>query len=153
MSPYDIAAPGLPDPDLHPGFYSGTVPKRFFAWLVDTVIVGLFVGIAVLFTVFIGLFFLPVLWLSVEAVYRIITMTGRSATLGQRLFGIEFRDHAGRRFALPQAAVHVLGYLVSMSFLIPQVISIVMMMVNARGQGLADMLLGNAAINRPAERL
>ena len=149
---YHDTAPGLPDPDLHPGFYSGTVPKRFFAWLVDSILIGLIVGIVVLLTVFIGLFFLPVIWITVEAAYRVITMTGRSATLGQRLFGIEFRNHEGGRFSMGEAAFHVLGYILSMSFLLPQVISIVMMIAGSRGQGLADMFLGNACINRPAER-
>lgn len=147
------SAPGLPDPDLHPGFYSGTLPKRFIAWLVDLLIVAVIVAVAVLFTAFIGLFFLPVIWLTIDAAYRLITMTGRSATWGQRLMGVEFRDAYGKRFDLAQAGLHVTGYLVSMSFVIPQVISVVLMMASSRGQGLADMLLGQAAINRPADRI
>lgn len=146
-------SPCLPDPDLHPGFYSGVVAKRFLAWLMDTVIIALLTALTVLLTALVGLFFLPLIWLLVDACYRTVTLANRSATLGQRVMGIEFRDRTGRPFDLAHAALHTLGYLVSMSFLLPQVISLVLMLTGARGQSLVDMLLGVAAINRPATPL
>ncbi len=152
--PYPLdPSPGLPDPDLHPGFYSGVVAKRFVAWLIDTAVVALLCALAVLLTAFVGLFFLPAVWLLLDAGYRTVTLANRSATLGQRLMGIEFRDRSGRRFDLAHAGLHTLGYLASMSFVLPQVISVVLMLTGARGQSLTDMLLGTAAINRPATPL
>lgn len=146
-------SPGLPDPDLRPDFYAGTVSKRLAAWVIDLILVALLTTVAVVLSAFLALFVLPLLWLVMDASYRTITLANRSATLGQRLMGIEFRDRNGRRFDLAHAGLHTLGYLVSMSFVLPQVISVVLMLTGARGQSLTDIVLGSAAINRPAEPL
>ena len=45
----------LPDPDYDHAFYDGVPAKRFFAWLVDVIIVT-----AITFTL--GLFTLSLLW-------------------------------------------------------------------------------------------
>ena len=37
-----------------------------------------------------------------------------------------------------------------MAFVIPQLISVALMMISRRGQGLTDMVLGSVAINSPA---
>lgn len=142
---------GLPDPDLRPEFYSGIASKRLVAWLVDLVIVGAMTALAVLLTAFIGLFFIPLIWLVLDFSYRTITLANRSATWGQRLMGIEFRDRTGRRFDLGLGALHTLGYTLSMSFVLPQVVSVVLMLTGARRQSLTDVVMGSAAINRPAD--
>lgn len=142
--------PGLPDPDLQPGFYSGTVAKRFGAWVIDMIIVALLTALGVVGTLFAGLFFLPLIWIVMDFSYRTITMTNRSATIGHRVMGIEYRDRTGRRFDLGIAALHTLGYMVSMSFVLPQIVSVILMLTNARGQGLTDLVIGSAPINRPA---
>lgn len=145
-------SPGLPDPDRQPGFYSGIVAKRFFAWIVDLVVVFLITGAISLVTI-VGLFVFPAIWLVVDFCYRTITLSNRSATWGHRLMGIQFRDSTGRKFDLGTAGLHTLGYLLSMSFLLPQIVSVVLMLTGARGQSLTDVVLGSAAINRPAETL
>lgn len=145
-------SPGLPDPDRQPGFYSGIVAKRFFAWIVDLVVVFLITGAISLVTI-VGLFVFPAIWLVVDFCYRTITLTNRSATWGHRLMGIQFRDSTGRKFDLGTAGLHTLEYLLSMSFLLPQIVSVVLMLTGARGQSLTDVVLGSAAINRPAETL
>ena len=89
---------GLPDPDTASEFYDDVPTKRFLAWLVDLVVIGLLVAITTVLTVFIGLFFLPLLWLGIGFAYRVITMARGSATLGQRLMSLEFRNHRGERF-------------------------------------------------------
>lgn len=148
-----LAAPALPDPDLRPEFYSGIASKRLVAWLVDIVVVAILTGVAVLLTAFLGLFFLPLIWLVMDFSYRTITLANRSATWGHRLMGIEFRDRTGRRFDLAHGALHTLGYTLSMSFVLPQIISVVLMLTGARRQSLTDIVLGSAAINRPADTL
>ncbi len=138
----------LPDPDRHAAFYDGVVPKRAMAWVVDTIFVTLIVAVVTLFTAFTALFFLPLLWLTVGFVYRWVTLSGRSATWGMRLLGIEFLDRTGMRFDAGTAFAHTLGYTLSMAFVLPQVISVGLMCLSQRGQGLSDMLLGSVAINR-----
>ena len=142
---------GLPDPDLRPDFYAGIASKRLAAWVVDLVIVGAMVALAVLLTAFIGLFFIPLIWLVLDFSYRTITLANRSATWGHRLMGIEFRDRTGRRFDLAHGALHTLGYTLSMSFVLPQVISVILMLTGSRRQSLTDIVLGTAAINRPSD--
>jgi uncharacterized RDD family membrane protein YckC len=103
-------------------------------------------------TAFTGLFFLPLLFLTVSFVYRTFTLAGRAATWGMRLFAIEFRDHRGRNFDLPTAFLHTLGYTVTISMLLPQIVSAALMLTGPRGQGLTDLVLGSVAINRAAQR-
>lgn len=138
----------LPDPDRHAAFYDGVVLKRALAWVVDTIFVTLLVAVITLFTAFTALFILPVLWLTVGFLYRWVTLSGRSATWGMRLLGIEFLDRTGMRFDAGTAFIHTLGYTLSMAFVLPQVISVGLMCLSRRGQGLSDMLLGSVAINK-----
>ena len=100
------------------------------------------------FTAFLGLFFLPVMYLVLGFAYRVVTIAGGSATFGMRLFAIELRQWDGRRMDLPAAFLHTLGYTISVSLPVLQVISIVLMLATARGQGLTDHVMGSAALNR-----
>ena len=139
----------LPDPDLQPEFYTAVRFKRFLAWIVDTILIGI-AGILLLpLTAFLGLFFLPVFYLVVGFLYRTVTLGAWSATPGMALMSIELRRHDGHRFDGLHAFLHTLGFSVSVAFVLPQVISIVLMLAGARGQGLTDRILGTAAINRP----
>ncbi|MCK0170188.1 RDD family protein [Aliiroseovarius sp. S1123] len=143
---------GLPDPDTQAEFYQDVTLKRLLAWFIDVVlIVGIFFCIGLL-TFGIGFFLSGLVYLAVGFVYRMTTLTNKSATLGMRLTAIELRRHDGQRFDRQTAALHTLGYYLSMSTFILQMISIVMMFTTARGQGLVDMVLGTAAINRASER-
>ena len=138
----------LPDPIQQPEFYDSVAAKRLGAWVVDSVITMALVLIALPFTVFTGLFFLPVMYLVVGFAYRVVTIASGSGTFGMRLFAMELRQPDGRRFDLPFAFWHTLGYTVSMSIPVLQVISIVLILTTARGQGLTDHVLGTAALNR-----
>jgi uncharacterized RDD family membrane protein YckC len=75
-------------------------------------------------------------------------LSGHSATWGMRLFNVAFLDRYGQRFDAATAFVHTLGYSLSMAFVIPQILSVALMLVSRRGQGLTDMVLGSVAINR-----
>jgi len=141
---------GLPDPETKPEFYADVPMKRFIAWIVDTVLIALITAIIIPFTAFTALFFLPVLFLTVGLVYRWMSLTRRSATPGMRLVAIEFRTHDGNRFDAGYAFIHTVAYTVSVSMVLPQVISAILMLVTPRAQGLTDMALGTAAVNRPA---
>ncbi|MEM8775485.1 MAG: RDD family protein [Pseudomonadota bacterium] len=140
----------IPDPDVQPEFYADVPLKRLLAWLVDTlVILGLSLVIVV-FTAFTGLLVWPILLLVVGFIYRTATIANGSATPGMRLFAIEFRTLDGARLDLPLALMHTLGLTISFGFIILQVISVILMMTSARGQGLSDLVLGTIAVNRRA---
>ena len=100
------------------------------------------------FTAFVALFFFLGLMAVVGFAYRVLTLANGSATLGMRLLAIEFRDHTGARFDLGTAFLHTVGYSISWAVAPLQLISIVLMATSGRGQGLTDMVLGSAALNR-----
>lgn len=140
----------LPDPYAHADFYDGVVMKRAFAWIIDALLIGALTAVVVVLTAFTGLFILPALFMTLGFVYRWIALSRKSATPGMRLVGILFLTRDGERFDPATAFLHTLGYTVSMSFVIPQIISVASMMLSPRGQGLTDHILGTVAINRPA---
>lgn len=140
----------LPDPMVQPEFYDSVPIKRGLAWVIDAALILALVVPIVVMTLFIALWFLPLLFFVVGFVYRVATITGGSATWGMRLMSIEFRDRRGEHFDASQAFMHTLGYTVSMSIFPLQLISVAMMFLTERGQGLTDMLLGTVAINRRA---
>lgn len=142
----------LPDPDRQAAFYQGVATKRFFAWIVDTVLIAIAAIVIVPFTAFTGLFFFPMLILVVGFVYRTVTLATGSATWGMRLFAIEFRTMHGERFDLGTAFAHTLGYSLSLTVFPAQAVSIILMLTTPRGQGLTDHVLGTVALNRRADR-
>ena len=142
--------PNLPDPVVQPEFYDSVPIKRGIAWLIDAALILVLVVPIVVMTLFVALWFLPLLFFVVGFIYRVATITGGSATWGMRVMSIEFRDSRGEHFVFSQAFMHTLGYTVSISVFPLQLISIAMMFLTERGQGLTDMLLGTVAINRRA---
>ena len=141
-----------PDPDLHPQFYDGIAAKRFLAWVVDVILVLGFCLLILPFTAFTGLFFFPFLTLVVGFAYRVATLANGSATWGMRLMAMELRDHRDRRFDLTTAFLHTLGYSLSMTVTIIQVVSAVLICTTARRQSLTDMVLGTVPVNRRLAR-
>ena len=140
----------LPDPDRQAEFYADVPIKRALAWVVDAIVIAIITMIVVPFTLFLSLFFLPALYLTISFLYRTISLTRHSATPGMRLMAIEFRDRTGAKFDLGTAFLHTLGYTLTISTLLPQLLSMGLMLTTARGQGLSDLVLGTVAINKPA---
>ena len=147
MSPTDPLW-GLPDPDTAPEFYADVTAKRFFAWIVDTVLILLLSVLALPFTAFMGVFFFAAIFFMVAIMYRIVTLSRASATPGMRFVAIEIRKNDGGRLDNATAILHTLLYTFFTSSFVLQVISVGMMLMTARGQGLHDMLLGTAAVNK-----
>lgn len=139
----------LPDPEYQSAFYSGVTVKRGLAWIVDTLIIALVTLLISLFTI-VGLFMLPLMFLVIGFLYRWMTIAGGSSTWGMRLMSIEFRNAYGERFDGGLAFLHTLGYTITSSTVILQLISVGMMFITERGQGLTDMVLGTVALNRRA---
>ena len=141
---------GLPDPDQTPEFYDGVLSKRALAWVVDMAVITALTLVAGIVTLTVGFFLWPLFFLAIGALYRVTTLARGSATWGMRLMGIELRSHGGDRFDAPQAILHVSGYYASMIFVLPALVSIGAMLLTDRRQGLTDLILGSAAINRPS---
>ncbi|PTX55954.1 putative RDD family membrane protein YckC [Litoreibacter ponti] len=139
----------LPDPATDPAFYDGVVLKRLLAWVVDTLLISVIAVVIASLPLFLLWFIFPAVFLVVSLIYRIGTIKAYSATPGMRLFNIELRTYQGSPLDGGEATLHTIGYLVASAFFIPQIISLLMMMLGERGQGLHDMFVGVVAINSP----
>lgn len=142
-------AQGLPDPALRGDFYAGVRTKRLVAWVLDTILIALVSAILVPFTAFTALFFFPVFMLVTGFFYRWFTLTAGSATWGMALMAIQLRESDGHKLSSSTAFWHTVGYSVSIAVAPLQLISVIMMCVTDRRQGLTDLILNTAAINRP----
>lgn len=141
---------GLPDPVLDAQFYDGVLVKRLIAWIVDAVIVGAIWLVLVIGTLGTFALFLFFGLLAVNFAYRAFMLDRYSATAGMLLTGIELRNGRGDRLDRSQAIWHVCLFLGLMIFFFINIISMIVMVFDPRGQGLHDMVLGTTAINRPA---
>jgi len=142
--------PGLPDPEIHPDFYQDVAVKRLMAWVVDTILILLATLLLVAATLFLTVFVFPLIFAGVHLAYRVFFIARDSATPGMRLMGIELRDAGGARLDTATAVLHTLAYSLIAAFVLPLLVSMVLMWTGARAQGLHDHLLGTAAINRPS---
>ncbi len=138
----------FPDPVVQSQYYNGVPAKRLLAWVIDTILIVIVVGLIVPFTGFLALFFLGGLYLLVNFLYRWIGLARHSATPGMRVMGVAFRDAQGYPLDAPTAFAHVLGYSLSVAFVFPQILSVLLMGFSRRGQGLSDQVLGTVLINQ-----
>lgn len=141
---------GLPDPETHAEVYAGVTFKRFLAWIIDAVFVGLFSVLVAILTLGIGFFVFAGLLVVVSFVYRVLTIANGAGTWGMRIMALEFRRHDGSLFGFSDAVLHTLGYLFSLAVAPLQLISVLSMMLTSRGQGLTDHVMGSALVNRLA---
>ena len=132
--------------------YAGVTLKRGIAWVIDMVLIGILAALVLPFTAFTGIFFFPFLMLVIGFIYRWFTLAGGSATWGMWIMGVRLQDIHGHRLSSGLALAHTFGYSVSVALPPLQLISIIMMLVTPRGQGLTDMVLGTEAVNAAYER-
>lgn len=140
----------LPDPYHQAEFYADVPMKRLMAFVVDTVVLLIVAAALVVFTFGLAAIFIVPVWWLLNLAYRTITLANGSATLGMRLFAIEFRNARGARFDQTEAFLHTLGFMFSFTFFPVQILSMILMANTARAQGLTDHLMGSVAINRRA---
>lgn len=138
----------LPDPISQRQFYESIAAKRLFAWLIDTVMILIVCAVIVPFTAFTALFFFPFLMFVVGFIYRTATLANGSATWGMRAMSMEIRDRNDRPLDASLAFLHTLGYTISLAVFPLQLISVILMATSATRQGLTDLVLGTAALNR-----
>jgi uncharacterized RDD family membrane protein YckC len=147
-------APGLPDPIHDARFYDGVALRRLVAFVIDVALIGALAVLAVLVfgVATLGLGFLaaaPIV-LAVSFVYRAGSLATWSATPGMALAGVELRRFDGRPFGTVEAIGHTLLFMVFFGLVLPQLVSVFLMLVSTPGRALHDMPFGAAAINRPA---
>ena len=140
---------GLPDPQIDRQFYQGVPFKRLLAWVIDFIIIMLLAAALVLVSFGVGAFIFPLFLFVANIGYRIFTLSRNSATLGMIIAGIEIRNSLGNKLSPAEAAWHTVLYTVVTLMFFVLIISMVMMLINVRGQGLHDYFLGTTAINRP----
>ena len=138
----------LPDPEYRAEMYRDVTSKRLFAWVIDVILISVIVGVLTLFSFFTALFFLPVLYAITSFLYRWGTIAARSATPGMRFMAMELRTAEGERFSSAMAFLHTAGYFFSFVTFPLQIISMGMMLLTERNQGLTDALLGTVALNK-----
>lgn len=137
----------LPNPEIQPEFFEDVVSKRLMAWIVDVVLISAMTAVLTVFSLFTALFVLPLVFALVGFIYRWIGLTRHSATVGMRLMSVEFRKADGEDFDGGTAFLHTAGYYASVAVFPAQLVSIVMMLISERRQGLTDTVLGTALLN------
>jgi uncharacterized RDD family membrane protein YckC len=139
----------LPDPQRHAAFYDGVAMKRGLAWVIDTLVVAALSAVFVVMTLGLGLLVLVFVFPALSFVYRWTCIARFGATAGMALMGLRVIGPDGRAPGNVTAFLHTLGYTVAFLTIIPQILSAGLMMTSPRAQGLHDLALGTAVINRP----
>jgi uncharacterized RDD family membrane protein YckC len=150
------AQPHAFDPYLHPELFRGVLTRRFFAFLIDLVVLSVPVILACLFIAVFGVVTLglgwALFWLVSPAsiiwalVYFGASLGGpHSATIGMRLMDLEMRTWYGAPSYFVLGAMHAVLFWVSVSFLSPLVVLVGLF--NGRRRLLHDILLGTVVIN------
>jgi uncharacterized RDD family membrane protein YckC len=144
------------DPRTQPELFRGVLTRRFFAFLIDLVVLSVPVILACLFIAVFGVITLglgwALFWLVSPAsviwalVYYGASLGGpHSATLGMRVMDLELRTWTGAPSYFVLGAAHALLFWVSVSFLTPLVL--IVGLLNGRRQLLHDIVLGTVVIN------
>ncbi len=143
-------ASALPDPVRHAAFYDGVPLKRAVAWVFDTLVVALLCTIFVILTLGLGALILFIVFPAVSFVYRWASIANWGATGGMALMGLRVIAPDGGRPSQGAAFLHTLFYTAAILTVVPQILSAGLMLTGPRAQGLHDLALGTAVINRPA---
>ena len=144
------------DPLAQPELFRGVLTRRFFAFLIDLVVLSIPVILAVVFIAVFGIVTLglgwALFWLVSPAsivwalVYYGASLGGpHSATIGMRMMDLEMRTWYGAPGYFVLGAMHAVLFWVSVSFLSPLVVLVGLF--NGRRRLLHDIVLGTVIIN------
>jgi uncharacterized RDD family membrane protein YckC len=150
------ARPHAFDPYLNPELFRGVLTRRFFAFLIDLVVLAIPVILACLFIAVFGVVTLGLGWAlfwlvsPVSIVWALVyfgsTLGGpHSATLGMRVMDLEMCTWYGAPGYFVLGAMHAVLFWVSFSFLSPLVVLVGLF--NRRRRLLHDIVLGTVVIN------
>jgi uncharacterized RDD family membrane protein YckC len=150
------AKPDFYDPNRNPEFFEGVLSRRVVAFFVDVcLIVGPIIFLAFFIFIF-GLVTLGLGWLLFwllsplfviwAVVYVGATMgSPHSATIGMRMVDLELRTWYGGKMYFLLAAVHVIFFWISVSFLSPLILLVAL--VNRQHRLLHDFCTGTVMVN------
>ena len=69
--------------------------------------------------------------------------------MGMRMTGIEFLKRHGQPFDGPYALLHTAGTMIAYATSL-QIVSVILILVTSRKQGLVDLILATVVVNRAA---
>ena len=141
----------LPDPIDQAAYYHDVNLKRLIAWFIDGVAITFITFLISLLTLGIGFLFFAGIWLIVGFFYRFLGLTIHSSTMGMRMTGIEFRQRHDRPFDGLYALLHTAGTMIAYATSL-QIVSVILMLITSRKQGLVDLILATVVVNRAARR-
>lgn len=144
------------DPWLQPALFSGVLTKRFFAFLIDLVVLSIPLVLLSIFILIFGVITLGLGWflfglLSPLAIIWALFYYGASlggrhgATVGMRTMGIQMRTRTGDNPYFLLGVTHAVLYWISVSLLTPFIVLVGLF--NGRRQLLHDLVLGTVVIN------
>ena len=139
----------LPDPIEHVAYYYDVNRKRLIAWFIDAVAITFITFLISLLTLGIGFFFFAGLWLIVAFFYRFLGLAIYSSTMGMRMTGIEFLKQHGQPFNGLYALLHTAGTMIAYATSL-HIVSVILMLITSRKQGLVDLILATVVVNRAA---
>ena len=142
---------GLPDPIDQAAYYHDVNLKRLIAWFIDAVAITFITFLISLLTLGIGFFFFAGLWLIVGFFYRFLGLAIYSSTMGMRMTGIEFLKKHGQPFDGLYALLHTAGTMIAYATSL-HIISVILMLITSRKQGLVDLILATVVVNRTARQ-
>ena len=141
------------DPVRQPQLFDGVIRKRFVAFIVDAIIILVLAVVAYVVVALLGVITLGLAWLlfglvfpAVGLGYNALTIAGpKSATVGQRLMGLEVRMWFGGKVTPLIAAFHALLFWFSLIVFCP---ILLWAFFDPRKRCLHDILAGVVVINR-----
>jgi uncharacterized RDD family membrane protein YckC len=141
------------DPVAQPQLFAGVIRKRSLAFIVDAIIITVLTVIAYVVVALLGIITLGLAWLLFGLVfpvvglgYNALTIGGpNSATVGQRLMGLEVRMWFGGKVSPLIAAFHALLFWFSLVVFCP---ILLWAFFDQRKRCLHDILAGVVVTNR-----
>lgn len=141
------------DPVAQPRLFDGVIRKRFLAFIVDAIIILVLTAIAYVVVGVLGVITLGLAWLLFGLVfpvvglgYNALTIGGpNSATIGQRMMGLEVRMWFGGKVSPLIAAFHALLFWFSLVVFSP---ILLWALFDPRKRCLHDILAGVVVMNR-----
>jgi uncharacterized RDD family membrane protein YckC len=142
------------DPVKQPQPFQGVIGKRVLAFIVDAIILTVLTVVAYVVVALLGVITLGLAWLlfglvfpAVGLGYNALTIGGaNSATIGQRMMGLEVRMWFGGKVTPLIAAFHALLFWFSLVVFCP---ILLWAFFDPRKRCLHDTLAGVVVINRP----
>jgi uncharacterized RDD family membrane protein YckC len=147
-SPSFVDQPHAYDPVAQPRLFQGVIGSRSVAFIVDAVIILVMVFLFGIVTLGLGWLLLPATLL-VFLAYNALTIGGpKSATLGQRLMGLEVRMWSGAKVSPLIAAFHALLFWFSAGTFVLWLVDVLWAFFDSRKRCVHDILAGMVVINR-----